>query len=160
MAAMHFSRIPPTGRTLPESVIYPVIDKLFLTGSLEIKETRHVTIVTPADGPSFLMPPAGKWMWRDILSRSSVCSLILKAYSPPHRAKSFLFALIQDKAMWIDSFMTSPSWPVTSILGLLSPIIYLIASTTRSFPPIWVQAIPFTTPTPSHLYSSFLSPKI
>ena len=57
---MHFYLIPPTGSTLPDNVIYPVIERFFLTGILASKETRQVTIVTPAEGPSFLIPPAGK----------------------------------------------------------------------------------------------------
>lgn len=57
---MHFSRIPPTGSTLPLNVIYPVIDKFYLTGSFKNKLTKLVTIVTPADGPSFFVAPSGK----------------------------------------------------------------------------------------------------
>ena len=66
MAATHFYRTPPTGNTLPLKVIYPVIDKSSLTGTLSKSDTRQVTIVTPADGPSFLTPPAGKWRCKDI----------------------------------------------------------------------------------------------
>lgn len=60
MAAIHFYRTPPTGSTCPLKVIYPVIDRFYLTGNFNKSETKHVTIVTPADGPSFLIPPAGK----------------------------------------------------------------------------------------------------
>jgi hypothetical protein len=60
MAAMHFSLIPPTGNTLPLKVIYPVIAKCYLGGILRSREAMHVTIVTPAEGPSFLVAPSGK----------------------------------------------------------------------------------------------------
>ncbi len=62
IAAIHFYRIPPTGSTLPLKVISPVIDKLSRTGSFKNKLTKLVTIVTPADGPSFLVAPSGKWI--------------------------------------------------------------------------------------------------
>lgn len=57
MAAMHFYLIPPTGNTLPLNVIYPVIDKCYLTGIFKSRETKQVTIVTPAEGPSFFVAP-------------------------------------------------------------------------------------------------------
>lgn len=65
MAAIHFYLIPPTGKTWPLSVISPVIDNAYLTGTFSKSETRQVTIVTPADGPSFLIPPAGKCKCKD-----------------------------------------------------------------------------------------------
>ncbi len=60
MAAIHFYLIPPTGRTFPLRVISPVIERLSRTGIFKSKETKLVTIVTPADGPSFLVAPSGK----------------------------------------------------------------------------------------------------
>ncbi len=60
MAAMHFSRIPPTGRTLPLRVISPVMERFSLGGTFIRREVKHVTIVTPAEGPSFLVAPYGK----------------------------------------------------------------------------------------------------
>jgi hypothetical protein len=60
MAAMHFYLIPPTGKTFPVRVIYPVIERFYFGGIFKSKETKHVTIVTPADGPSFLVAPSGK----------------------------------------------------------------------------------------------------
>jgi hypothetical protein len=60
MAAIHFYLIPPTGRTLPLSVISPVIERLSRTGIFKSKDTKLVTMVTPADGPSFLVAPSGK----------------------------------------------------------------------------------------------------
>lgn len=55
-------------------------------------------------------------------------------------------------------FITSPSWPVTYILDL--EFGYFIASTNNNLPPISVQAIPFTTPTPVHRYYFLMGPKI
>ena len=60
MAANDFSRTPPTGSTLPLRVISPVIASLALGGTLRSKEVRVVAMVTPADGPSFLVAPSGK----------------------------------------------------------------------------------------------------
>lgn len=68
MAAIHFYRTPPTGSTCPLNVISPVIDNAYLTGTFSSKETRHVTMVTPADGPSFFIAPAGKCKCKDNLS--------------------------------------------------------------------------------------------
>lgn len=65
MAAIHFYLTPPTGKTWPLRVISPVIDNAYLTGTFNKSETRQVTIVTPADGPSFFMPPAGKCKCKD-----------------------------------------------------------------------------------------------
>lgn len=66
---MHFSRIPPTGSTLPLRVISPVIARLSRGGVLKSNEAIHVTIVTPADGPSFFVAPSGKWICKEISSR-------------------------------------------------------------------------------------------
>lgn len=57
MAAIHFSRIPPTGNTFPLNVISPVIERCSLGGTFMRRDVRHVTIVTPAEGPSFLVAP-------------------------------------------------------------------------------------------------------
>ena len=45
--------MPPTGSTLPLSVISPVIAVSGCTGVSVSSETSAVAIVTPADGPSF-----------------------------------------------------------------------------------------------------------
>lgn len=57
---MHFYLIPPTGSTLPLNVISPVIERFYRTGIFKNKLTKLVTIVTPAEGPSFLVAPSGK----------------------------------------------------------------------------------------------------
>ena len=62
-AASTFSLMPPTGSTLPDSVISPVIARFGLTGRPDSADASAVTIVTPADGPSFGIAPAGTWMW-------------------------------------------------------------------------------------------------
>ena len=66
---MHFYLIPPTGNTLPLKVIYPVMARCSLGGILRRREARVVTMVTPAEGPSFLVDPSGKWMCKEISSR-------------------------------------------------------------------------------------------
>lgn len=60
MAAIHFYLTPPTGSTFPLKVIYPVIARCSLGGILSNKDAKVVTIVTPAEGPSFLVAPSGK----------------------------------------------------------------------------------------------------
>ena len=52
-----------TGKTIPLSVISPVIAVSDLTHCLLNRETRTVVMVTPADGPSLPTAPAGKWIW-------------------------------------------------------------------------------------------------
>lgn len=41
-------------------------------------EARQVTMVTPADGPSFVTAPAGKCRWMSVLSRRSKLPKALK----------------------------------------------------------------------------------
>ena len=59
LAASIFSFMPPTGNTLPLSVISPVIARLFLILRCVNKDTKEVNIVTPALGPSFGVAPSG-----------------------------------------------------------------------------------------------------
>ena len=58
-----FSLTPPIGRTRPDRVISPVIASAALAGRPESAETSAAAIVTPAEGPSLGMAPAGTWMW-------------------------------------------------------------------------------------------------
>src|SRR5439155_4575032 len=132
LAASTFSLMPPTGRTLPRSVISPVIAMSEGTGRFETSERSEVNIVTPADGPSFGIAPAGTWTWKSL--RSKRCS------SRPYKA---VFALMYETAAWTDSFITSPRWPVTFKRPL--PRI-LVDSTNRMSPPDCVQARPIATP--------------
>ena len=54
-----FSFTPPMGRTRPESVISPVIATSCRTGIPERVLINAVAMVTPADGPSLGIAPAG-----------------------------------------------------------------------------------------------------
>ena len=63
--------MPPTGRTKPERVISPVIATSASTGIPRAADTIAVAIVTPADGPSLGMAPAGTWMCRSCFDRKS-----------------------------------------------------------------------------------------
>jgi hypothetical protein len=60
IAVIHFYLIPPTDKTCPLKVISPVIDNSYRTGILSKSDNKQVTIATPADGPSFFIPAAGK----------------------------------------------------------------------------------------------------
>ena len=61
--------MPPTGSTRPDSVISPVIATSGRTGTPRAADTIAVAIVTPADGPSFGIAPAGTWMCRSCLAQ-------------------------------------------------------------------------------------------
>ena len=75
-AARAFSRMPPTGSTSPLSVISPVIATSSRTARPVAAERIAVAIVTPADGPSLGIAPAGtctcrsRW-WRNAGSTPS-----------------------------------------------------------------------------------------
>ena len=62
-AARIFSLRPPIGSTRPRSVISPVIATSLFTGVPVSAEISEVAIVTPAEGPSLGIAPAGTWMW-------------------------------------------------------------------------------------------------
>ena len=59
LAARSFSFKPPIARTLPRSVISPVIATSLRTGMEVNALTNEVAMVTPAEGPSFGTAPAG-----------------------------------------------------------------------------------------------------
>ena len=69
LAASIFSFIPPTGSTLPRSVISPVMAVFFLTLRCVRAEAMDVAIVMPAEGPSFGVAPSGTWMCMFQLSK-------------------------------------------------------------------------------------------
>ncbi len=89
------------GSTRPDSVISPLMATSWRTGTLASALTSAVAIVTPADGPSLGIAPAGTWTCTSTPLRRSL--------GMPRRA-AFDFAYV--RAARADSFMTSPSWPV------------------------------------------------
>ena len=54
---MTFSLIPPTGKTRPVNETSPVIATFCLMGLFKPNDNRAVTIVQPAEGPSFGVAP-------------------------------------------------------------------------------------------------------
>ncbi len=60
-AAISFSLSPPTGRTLPRSVISPVMAVSFFMGIFVRAEVSATAMVIPAEGPSLGMAPSGTW---------------------------------------------------------------------------------------------------
>ena len=60
-----------TGSTSPLSVISPVMATSDLTNWPLNSEARQVTMVTPAEGPSLVTAPAGKWRWMSVPSSGS-----------------------------------------------------------------------------------------
>jgi len=78
----------------------PVMPTSERTGRPEARDARAATIVTPADGPSLGTAPAGTCKWMAPLASRSV------SY-----AESVAMERRYDRAIWADSFMTSPSWP-------------------------------------------------
>ena len=61
-AAITFSFTPPIGSTCPVRVNSPVMAIFLSTGFWIIIDSRAVAIVTPAEGPSFGVAPAGTWI--------------------------------------------------------------------------------------------------
>ena len=85
------------GRTLPWSVTSPVIPTPERTGRPVSRLTSAVVMVTPADGPSFGIAPAGTWR----CTRRRV-----DAGSTPSASAC---DCTYDSAICADSFITSPS---------------------------------------------------
>ena len=102
--------------------------------------TIAVAIVTPADGPSLGIAPAGTWMCRVCFSNTS--------RSMPSSAA---FDRIQDSAARADSRMTSPSWPVRMNSSLPS---IRVTSTATTSPPTSVTTRPVADPVWSSASSS------
>src|SRR3989442_1205898 len=132
LAASTFSLIPPTGRTRPLKVISPVIATRSRSGRRVSEDTSAVTIVTPAEGPSFGMAPAGTWMWISFAWKKSGSI----AYSSE-------WLRTQARAACMDSCITWPSWPV--IVKPFPPFM-MFASTKSTSPPDGVHASPTATP--------------
>ena len=133
LAARIFSLMPPTGNTLPRSVISPVMARLAFTLRCVRAEASEVAIVMPADGPSLGMAPSGTWMCMFQFSKIS-------SSSPSSEA----CALMYSSASMADSFITSPRLPV-SVRRPPLPRLRLV-STKRISPPTAVHARPVTTP--------------
>src|SRR3989440_3309048 len=132
-AAVSFSLSPPIGRMRPRSVSSPVIATSWRDGRRHNSDASAVAIAIPADGPSLGTAPAGRGRC------TSVCVNASSGIpSGPARARSRLHAA------WADSFITSPSWPVSVIRPL--PGIW-IASMNMMSPPTGVHASPVATPT-------------
>ena len=129
-AASTFCLTPPIGSTRPCSVTSPVMPTPARTARPVSKLTNAVVIVMPADGPSLGIAPAGTWRWKRRCVRSG---------SMPN---SVACARTYDSAICADSFITSPSCPV-SISP--SPSIVL-ASMNSTSPPEPVTAKPVATP--------------
>ena len=62
--------MPPTGRTFPRRVISPVIARCSARIGPVASDANAVTMVTPADGPSFGMAPAGTCTWTSWRSKA------------------------------------------------------------------------------------------
>src|SRR3569623_1578993 len=107
-AARNFSLMPPTGSTRPRSVISPVMATSLRTGFPVSKDAMATNIVTPAEGPSLGMAPAGMWTCRSTFSRKL-------SSRPSHLARERM----NDSAACADSFITSPSWAVSVLRHVL-----------------------------------------
>ena len=140
-AANAFSFKPPMGSTLPRKVISPVIATSERTFFPENTDKIAVAIVIPALGPSFGVAPSGTCTCTFCVSNNALSMPYLSA-----------FALTKVSAARADSFITSPSLPVSKISPFPST---RVASTVRVVPPYAVQASPFTAPTSLERFSSF-----
>ena len=97
-AASSFCLAPPIGSTRPFRVTSPVIPTSERTGRPRAIDVSAVTMVTPADGPSFGTAPAGTWMW---MCRSKIARSVIPSRSA--------WARTYAQAICADSFITSPS---------------------------------------------------
>ena len=132
MAAKTFSLIPPTGRTKPRRVISPVMATSLRTGLPVRREVRAVNMVTPAEGPSLGIAPAGTWIWMSLLLEEVFGDLEILRLGADI-AQGRLGRLLHD---------------VPQLAGqgeALSPLI-CVASTKMISPPVGVQARPVATP--------------
>ena len=92
-----------------------------------------VAMVTPADGPSFGIAPAGTWTCRSCLSRND-----------GEMPSAVAWARMWLTAARADSCITLPSWPVRMICWL--PPGSSVASMKSTSPPVSVHATPVATP--------------
>mmetsp|Transcript_60443 Transcript_60443/g.175054 ORF Transcript_60443/g.175054 Transcript_60443/m.175054 type:complete len:245 (+) Transcript_60443:293-1027(+) len=109
-AAMTFSLIPPTFKTLPVKVNSPVIAKFDLNGWLSARLTNAEAIVTPAEGPSFGVAPSGTFKWTCASSRN-----VFAGSSSRTKRRAYV------SEMALDSFITLPNCPVTFMKPGLEP---------------------------------------
>ena len=98
-------------------------------------DAMAVIIVTPADGPSLGMAPAGMWTW-----------ISLPASSAGWMPTSAPCERVHERAIRADSRMTSPSWPVRTRRSPGPSACVALASTNRTSPPAPVTARPVATP--------------
>ena len=68
--------MPPTGRTLPRSVISPVIATSLRTGISVTAEKSDIAMVIPAEGPSLGIAPSGTWIWMSNFSWKSAVGVV------------------------------------------------------------------------------------
>ena len=59
------------GRTRPCKVTSPVMPSTDRTGTSRSRLTSAVVMVTPAEGPSFGMAPAGTWTWNRLPAKTA-----------------------------------------------------------------------------------------
>mmetsp|Transcript_47263 Transcript_47263/g.120579 ORF Transcript_47263/g.120579 Transcript_47263/m.120579 type:complete len:241 (-) Transcript_47263:1911-2633(-) len=155
-AASTFSFTPPTGSTSPRRLSSPVMATSPRSGRPEKRLSSAAASVTPAEGPSLGMAPAGKW----------TCTSLVKTHGAPEaeragRPSRAALARSHDSAICADSPSTSPSWPVSvsrpsrrvGSAPTLSPVAKLggdtaAASTNCSAPPTGVHTSPAALPGP------------
>src|SRR6266576_4281331 len=131
-AAVSFSFSPPIGSTRPRSVSSPVIATSWRAGLRQSSDASAAAMVMPAEGPAFGTPPAGTCRCASdcVNASSGMPSALARARSRLHAACA-------------DSFITSPSWPVSVIWPLPG---IRIASMNMMSPPTGVHASPVATP--------------
>lgn len=77
LTAIVFSLIPPTGMTFPLREISPVIATLLRMGMFKANESKAVTIVHPALGPSFGVAPY-KTICNNIIRNIKIVTIALE----------------------------------------------------------------------------------
>mmetsp|Transcript_116903 Transcript_116903/g.308884 ORF Transcript_116903/g.308884 Transcript_116903/m.308884 type:complete len:363 (-) Transcript_116903:1486-2574(-) len=140
-AASTLSRMPPTGSTWPRRLTSPVTAVSLRMGRFSHREARASSTATPAEGPSFGMPPAGKCTWMSSPEKRGPTSPRTSPRPASTRTKRLLRS---DRAVSTLSAMTLPSCPVT--VSRLAPLLR-VASTKSSWPPVADTLRPMATPT-------------
>lgn len=88
LTAIVFSLIPPTGRIFPVNDTSPVMATFCLTGQFIANDSKAVTIVHPALGPSFGVAPFKK---NNTISTKKPCFYLIQRVAKPD--KTFALAV-------------------------------------------------------------------
>ena len=104
-----------TASTSPRSVTSPVIAVSERTQRPVNRDTRTDTMVTPADGPSFMTAPAGKWMWMSVFSNRSLWGVSMSSCTRKTEGYNYIMCVIvnQFSRNWVTAISVMTAISVT-----------------------------------------------